>query len=326
MSKNNQPSQKPYQKNIPIWKATIIQFLRGTIGVLENTVVKLETDTPVGTEKKPNFLQRVLSSWDRFLRTFRLFLPSNISNNVSDTVLTGILAGVAVVIVGTTTVFTFKPAEVATLPPVEEVTAPTPTVAVLPEPEVKIIPTPEPEVKIIPTPEPEVEIIPTPEPEVEIIPTPEPEPIPTPTLEAEPEFEITPTPEPQIEPEAIPTPILQLTPEQALIAAIENQLAEISVSLTRNGEETISINLIKSIQANFRTSDLTIKISDDWFALETDKQNQLAADILQRSQELDFTHLEILDSQDNLIARNPVVGNEMVIFKRRNLIVTELAS
>jgi hypothetical protein len=283
MSKNNQPRKKPDRKNIPIWKMTIIQVLKGTIGVLENTVVKLETDTPVGTEKKPN-LQRVLSSWHGFLRTFRLFLPSNVSNNLSDTVLTGILLGVAVVIFGTTTtVFISKPAEVATVPPVKEVTIPTPipTVAVLPEPE--------------PTPTPEPEITPTPEP--------------TPTLE------------PKLEPEPIPTPILQLTPEQALIAAIENQLAEISVSLTHNAEEIISTKLIKSIQANFRSSDLTVKIADDWYALETDKQNQLAADILQRSQELDFTHLEILDSQANLIARNPVIGNKMVIFKRRNLIV-----
>jgi hypothetical protein len=287
MSKNNQPSKKPYQKNIPIWKMTIIQVLKGTIGVLENTVVQLETDTPVSTEKKPNFLQRVLWSWDGLLRTFRLFLPSNVSNNLSDTILTGILVGVTVVIVGTTTtMFILKPSEVGTLPPVKKVTAPTPipTVAVLPEPEITATPEP------------------------------------TPTLEA------TPTLEPKLEPEPIPTPILQLTPEQALIAAMEDQLAEISVSLTRNGEKIISTKLIKSIQANFRSSDLTVKIADDWYALETDKQNQLAADILQRSQELDFTHLEIIDSQDNLIARNPVVGNKMVILKRRNLIVPKLAS
>ncbi|MBK1986634.1 hypothetical protein A0J48_003605 [Sphaerospermopsis aphanizomenoides BCCUSP55] len=319
MSKNNQPSKKPYQRNIPIWKATIIQFLRGTIGVLENTVVKLETDTPVSTENKPNFLQRVLSSWDRFLRTFRLFLPSSVSNNLSDPVLTGILAGVAVVIVWTTTtLLTSKPAEVATLPPVEEVTVPTPTPTVVVSPEPTSTTTLEPEVEPQPTF--------TPEPEVEIIPTSEPEPIPTPTLEAEPEVEITPTPEPEIEPEPIPTPSVKLTPEQALIVAIENQLAEIRVSLNRKEEEIVSTNLIKSIQVNFRTSDLTLKISDDWYTLETEQQNQWAADILQRSQELDFNHLEILDSQDKLIARNPVVGNEMVIFKRRNLIKSQLNS
>ncbi|MDB9327523.1 hypothetical protein PN435_15375, partial [Nodularia spumigena CS-590/02] len=89
---------------------------------------------------------------------------------------------------------------------------------------------------------------------------------------------------------------------------IENQVAEIS--------DRFASGLIQSIQANFRTSNLTIKINDDWYSLPESEQNQLAAEILQRSQELDFTHLEIIDSQDNLIARNPVVGNQMIIFQQ----------
>ncbi|MGM3307192.1 hypothetical protein ACSQ6I_14675 [Anabaena sp. WFMT] len=289
-----QPSQKPYQKNQPIWKVTIIQFLRGTIGILENTLVKLETEQPSRTEIKPNILQRVLSSWDGFLRTFRLFLPSNVSNNVSDTVLTGIFAVITVVIVLTTsvTIFSSKPAEIATLPPVEEVPTPTSTV-IEPEPS--------------PTPTQKPEIIPEPIQEAE--------PKPTPVIEPE--------PQPTKEPEPTPTPVIELTPEQALIVAIENQLAEISIPIKSTQSELVSSKLIKSIQANFRTSDLTIKISDDWYTLEASQQNQLAADIFQRSQELDFSHLEIIDSQDRLVARSPVVGNEMVIFKRQNLISSE---
>ncbi|MFW9265165.1 hypothetical protein RRG12_41785, partial [Nostoc sp. CALU 546] len=110
-------------------------------------------------------------------------------------------------------------------------------------------------------------------------------------------------------PTPTPTPIIELTPEQALIAAIENQVAEIS--------DRIASGLIKSIEANFRTSNLTVKISDDWYTLQESQQDKLAAEILQRSQELDFTHLEIIDSQKRLIARNPVVGTEIVIFKRQ---------
>jgi hypothetical protein len=266
-----QPSQQEYQINQPIWKTTIIQILRGTIGVLETTVENLETEQTLTAEKKPNFLQRILSGWDGFLRTFRLFLPSNISNNLSDTVLTGIFAVIAVGIVGTTAfLFTSQPVEVATLPPEEEVTAPIPTVTASPEP----IPEP----TIIPEPEP--------------TPTEEPEPTPT------------------------PTPVIELTPEQALIAAIENQFSDISIPLKSSETESISSKLIKSIQANFRTSDLNIKISDVWYDLEKSQQDKLAAEILQRSQELDFSHLEIIDSQDKLVARSPVVGNQMVIFKR----------
>ncbi|MBN3909022.1 MAG: hypothetical protein HWQ35_21440 [Nostoc sp. NMS1] len=265
----NQPPQKPYQRVQPFWKAKIIQLLQGTIGVLETTVEKLETAPPPGTEQTPGFFQQLQLRWGGLLRTIRLFLPSNLSTKLSDTALTGIVAGIAVILVWTTaTVFTGKPTEVATLPPVEEVPVPTPTITTPPE-------------SVVPEPQPPQEITPPPEPE--------PEPIPTPT----------PT----------PTPVIELTPEQALIAAIENQVAEIS--------DRIASGLIKSIQANFRTSNLTVKISDDWYTLQESQQDKLAAEILQRSQELDFTHLEIIDSQDKLIARNPVVGTEMVIFKRQ---------
>lgn len=271
----NQPPQKPYQRIQPIWKSKIIEILRGTIGLLETTVEKLETAPSPGSEEKPSFFQQLLLKWGGLLRTIRLFLPSNLSTKLSDTGLTAIVAVVAVVIVWTTaSVFTSKPVEVATVPPVEEVPAPTPTITTPPE---LAAPEPQPLEEITP---PEAETPPSP-------PEPEPEPIPTPT----------------------PTPTLELTPEQTLIAAIENQVAEIS--------DRFASGLIKSIQANFRTSNLTLKISDDWYTLEESQQNKLAAEILQRSQELDFTHLEILDSQNRLIARNPVVGTEMVIFKRQ---------
>jgi hypothetical protein len=269
----NEPAAILYQKNQPIWKTTIIQVLRGTIGVLETTVVKLETETPADTQKKTNFLSR----WDGFLRTFRLFLPSNISNNVSDTVLTGIFAVIFVVTIGIST-FTFIPksAEVATVPPVEEVIPPKSVI--------------------------EPEVIPTPVIEPEVIPTPvvEPEVIPTPVIETEP----------------TPIPVVELTPEQTLLAAIENQFSEISISVKNTKDKNIISQLIKPLQANFRTSDLTVKISDIWYNLEKSQQDKLAAEILQRSQELNFIHLEVVDFQEKIIARSPVVGNEMIIFNR----------
>ncbi len=269
----NEPAAILYQKNQPIWKTTIIQVLRGTIGVLETTVVKLETETPANSQKKTNFLSR----WDGFLRTFRLFLPSNISNNVSDTVLTGIFAVIFAVTIGITT-FTFIPksAEVATVPPVEEINTLTPVI----EPE--------------PTPTPVIE----------------PELTPTPIIEPEP------TPTPVIEPEPTPIPVRELTPEQTLLAAIENQFSDISISVKNTKDKNIISQLIKPLQANFRTSDLTVKISDIWYDLEKSQQDKLAAEILQRSQELNFIHLEVVDFQEKIIARSPVVGNEMIIFNR----------
>jgi len=279
----NEPASKVYQKNQPIWKRTFIQILRGTIGVLETTVVKLETEIPGDNQNKTNFLSR----WDGFLRTFRLFLPSNISNNVSDTVLTGIFAVIFVVTIGITTfMFIPKSAEVATVPPLEEVIPPIPVIE--PEP--------------IPTPVIEPEPIPTP-----VI---EPEPIPTPVIEAEP------IPTPVIEPEPIPTPVVELTPEQTLLAAIENQFSDISIAVKNTKDKNIVSQLIKPINANFRTSDLTLKINNIWDNLEKSQQDKLAAEILQRSQELNFIHLKVVDFQEKLIARSPVVGNKMIILKR----------
>jgi hypothetical protein len=260
-----------YQKNQPIWKTTIIQVLRGTIGVLETTVVKLETETPNDTQKKTNFLSR----WDGFLRTFRLFLPSSISNNVSDMVLTGIFAGIFVVTIGITGFLLIPKSstQVAIVPPVEEVTATTPIV------------------------------------------TPEPTPIPIVTPE--------PTLTPIVTPEPTLTPIV--TPEQVLLAAIENQfmapgllrkLSEISVLVKNTKDKNLISQLIKPLKANFRTSDLTIKVGDIWYKLAKSEQDKLAAEILQRSQELNFIHLEVVDSQKKIIARSPVVGNEMIIFNR----------
>jgi hypothetical protein len=269
----NEPPSTLYQKNQPIWKRTFIQILRGTIGVLETTVVKLETEIPGDNQNKTNFLSR----WDGFLRTFRLFLPSNISNNVSDTVLTGIFAVIFVVTIGITTfMFIPKSAEVATVPPLEEVIPPIPVIE--PEP--------------IPTP---------------VI---EPEPIPTPVIEPEP------IPTPVIEAELTPTPVVELTPEQTLLAAIENQFSDISVAVKNTKDKNIVSQLIKPINANFRTSNLTLKINDIWDKLEKSQQDKLAAEILQRSQELNFIHLEVVDFQEKLIARSPVVGNKMIIFKR----------
>ena len=163
----NEPVTTPYQKNPPIWKTAIIQVLRGTIGVLETTVVKLETERPKDTSgQKIN----VLSRWDGFLRTFRLFLPSSISNNVSDSLLTGIFAVIFLVTIGIT-IFLFIPkyTQVAVVSPVEEVIPPKPVI----EPEPKPTPVIEPEPKPTPVIEPE----PKPTPVLE------PEPKPTPVIE-----------------------------------------------------------------------------------------------------------------------------------------------
>jgi len=41
--------------------------------------------------------------------------------------------------------------------------------------------------------------------------------------------------------------------------------------------------------------------------------------MLERSRELDFSQLEITDPEGTLLAHSPVVGNDMVIWKRQNV-------
>lgn len=120
---------------------------------------------------------------------------------------------------------------------------------------------------------------------------------------------VEPTPEPTVEPPVVE--VAPLTPEQILIAAIENRVSSVS--------DTIEDGLVKSIQANFRNSSLVVTIKNNWYSLKSSQQDKLAADMFQRAKELDFSRLEIFDSQDRLIARNPVVGNEMIIFQRQEI-------
>ncbi|MEA5570031.1 hypothetical protein [Calothrix sp. UHCC 0171] len=291
-----QTSQTRYQSSLPFWKAKIIEFLRGTIGILEATVDKLETEPQDAEVRQQGW-------WGAILISIRAVLPIQISSQISDTVLSGTIIVIAIVTVWTTSsFFVSKNTEVAINIPSQE--APPLVVATPSKPDVLPTPSVEEQVKEEIEQEKEKE-----KEEEEIKP-----PIAEETEEKPPTEEIPPektqTVVEQVKPE--PTPeFVPLTPEQTLIAAIENRVAEVSKGVTSG--------LVKSIQANFRNSSLIVTINDDWYSLKKSQQDKLAADIFQRSQELDFSHLEILDSQERLVARNPVVGDEMIIFQRQSI-------
>lgn len=259
------PSPEPRQQNqTSILKKQSIKILRGTIGILEGLVVKLEAEPAASTT--PGFLDKIPSRWGAVLNKVRSFLPQSIST-ISNTALTGIIASIAVLSIWTTSIFLpgkNQPPEVASIPNSEPIPAP-----ISPPLELTAPAAPE---------------------SVEVQPSPEP-------------VAVTPPPEPEL------TPPVVLTPEQNLIASIQNQVAEIS--------DRYADGLINSIAANFQGSNLTVKVSDEWYALKQSQQDKLADRMLERSRELDFTHLEITDPQGKLLARSPVVGNDMVILKRQ---------
>ncbi len=228
--------------------------------------------------------------------------------------LKGAIALVLVLLIGTTVVLISpkKLLEIVTLLPRPPITSTQPEV---PPPEIPTTPTP-PEVPPpeIPTTPPEVppSEIPTTPPEVppSETPTTPPEVPPSETPTTPPKVKL-PLPEQPIE--TTPLPVPQLTPEQNLIASIQNQVREITKQYTDG--------LVDSIQANFPDSLLVVKIANTWYELSESRQNQLAQDIQKRANELDFSKVEITDQQGNFLARSPVIGSEMIIFKRRSPII-----
>lgn len=125
-----------------------------------------------------------------------------------------------------------------------------------------------------------------------------------------------PAPAPTVQPTPAPTatPQLELEPRDTVIEAIQQQVSEVT--------QRYADNLIQSVQANFRDGRLTVRVSDDWYRLEASQQDQVATDLLKRTKSLDFGKLELLDSQDNRVARSPIVGNKMLILQRDRTDVT----
>jgi len=105
-----------------------------------------------------------------------------------------------------------------------------------------------------------------------------------------------------------PAEAMEVMPDPQLIANIQAQVADITA--------TYAEDLIQSVQAEFDTGILTIYISDDWYSLMRSQQTRLSQDLLQRAQELAFSKLYLRDPQGNLVARNPVIGSNMVILQR----------
>ncbi|QUY43009.1 hypothetical protein [Acaryochloris marina] len=98
-------------------------------------------------------------------------------------------------------------------------------------------------------------------------------------------------------------------PERKQIIEVQSQVAQVF--------DQYSQDIVQSVQANFQAERLVIKVSDRWFDLSRSEQNQLGTDALERSRKLDFPKLEIRDQTDQLLAREPVVGSNIIVLQRR---------
>jgi hypothetical protein len=314
--------QEVWQQVQPALKTQTIQVLRSTIRLLEGAVEKLEAppappkppatsskSTPPSTsattpsensatpdegeslinrvavsvvefwDQSRPWREQVQARWRQLLVWVRSRLPESANKKLSDPALSGVIIGSVFILFWiVSSILSPNPAPqvaVAPTPPTPIQKAPSPASSPIP----LTSPTPSPSIA------PEIK---APEPQKTVEPVPLPTPIPSPS----------------------PTPTLILTPEQKLIAAIQDQVAEVS--------DRYADGLIRSVQANFKSSRLTVKVSNDWYSLPRSQQDQVAAEMLRRSQELDFSNLEITDTEGTLLARSPVVGSTMVILKRTN--------
>ena len=103
-------------------------------------------------------------------------------------------------------------------------------------------------------------------------------------------------------------PALPLTPEQSLIGAIQQEVKDLTLQYPDG--------LILAIAPNFLASQLTVTLSNDWYDLSPQRQDNFADTIWQRSHKLAFSKFKLLGPTGGLLARNPVVGDKVIVLER----------
>ena len=102
-------------------------------------------------------------------------------------------------------------------------------------------------------------------------------------------------------------PELTFTPEQSLIAVLQSKLAEIT--------DNYDPDLFNNIQVDLPGKRLLIEVTDNWYELNEVSQDKLANEILKRTRRLNFDQLKLQDPTGTLVARNPVVGDRIIILQ-----------
>ena len=98
------------------------------------------------------------------------------------------------------------------------------------------------------------------------------------------------------------------TPEQNLIADIQSRVSRISRSY--------GAGLIQSVEVNLPDNTLDVNVAEAWYGLLATQQNEVAQDIFAQAQGLNFGTLQLRDPDGVVVARNPVVGPNMVVLHR----------
>ncbi|MEM6612824.1 MAG: hypothetical protein AAF652_11350, partial [Cyanobacteria bacterium P01_C01_bin.72] len=100
-------------------------------------------------------------------------------------------------------------------------------------------------------------------------------------------------------------PKLNLSPEQNLLAALDTRLSELVQAYPR---ETVA-----AIRPNLSTNSLLVEVTDSWHSLDESEQNSLGQEMLERSRAFGFDKLELKDQAGTLVARNPIIGDHIIV-------------
>ncbi len=256
--------------------------------------------------------------WLGLLTTLRVWLPDAVNEQVSDEILTGAIALLMIAGVWFTNgllAATPRAAAVMSQPEPSPSTTAIPTASPSPSTPTATVPAGD----RLPT----SSSSPLASPLAPDLPPPSPEPEPSVAVSARQEPSSSPASIPALQPEPIstlpeapaiatlPRVVFQRPPEQPVIARIQEEVMAIS--------DQYRPGLLQSVEANFRRSLLMIRVSSSWYVLPRNRQDQFANDLLRRATDLDFTRLELVDDERQLLARSPVIGDEMVVLKRQSI-------
>ncbi|MCX5962769.1 MAG: hypothetical protein NT070_06375 [Cyanobacteria bacterium] len=122
-------------------------------------------------------------------------------------------------------------------------------------------------------------------------------------------------PQTEIAPSTPPKPVSQNPVSQP--SEIQNPESSRRLQLRKN-LDIIADSLVNQAIVSIRPSgrNLTITLSDAWYQSTEDTQTKLTNSLLVTTQGQGYSNLRLEDTEGSLIARNPVVGEGMIILQR----------
>ena len=102
-------------------------------------------------------------------------------------------------------------------------------------------------------------------------------------------------------------PKLSFTPEQNLVATLNKKISELV--------ETYPQEFIEDVRINLPGSSLLVRVGNDWYDLDESERNSLGNEILERSRAFSFEKLELQDNLGTLVARSPVIGENIILIQ-----------